>query len=110
LSSDSELDNLRRKRLQELRRQMAEEQAQAQQQAEIEKQKQIALRQVLTLEARQRLNRLKLVKPEFVEQLELQLIQAAQSGKVRLPITDEQLKELLSRLQTQQRGVSIRRL
>lgn len=110
MSSDSELDNLRRKRLQELRRQMAEEQAQAQQQAEIEKQKQIALRQVLTLEARQRLNRLKLVKPEFVEQLELQLIQAAQSGKVRLPITDEQLKELLSRLQTQQRGVSIRRL
>jgi len=110
LSSDSDLENLRRRRLQELRRQLAEEQAQAQQQAEIEKQKQVALRQVLTPEARQRLNRIKLVKPEFVNQLELQLIQAAQSGKLRLPITDEQLKELLSKLQTQQRGGNVRRL
>jgi len=110
LSSDSELDNIRRRRMQELRRQLAEEQTQSQQQAEIEKQKQAALRQILTIEARQRLNRIKLVKPEFVDQLEIQLIQAAQSGKVRLPITDEQLKELLSKLQTQQRGLNVRRL
>jgi len=96
--------------MQELRRQLAEEQTQSQQQAEIEKQKQAALRQILTIEARQRLNRIKLVKPEFVDQLEIQLIQAAQSGKVRLPITDEQLKELLSKLQTQQRGLNVRRL
>lgn len=110
MSSDSELDNIRRRRMQELRRQLAEEQTQSQQQAEIEKQKQAALRQILTIEARQRLNRIKLVKPEFVDQLEIQLIQAAQSGKVRLPITDEQLKELLSKLQTQQRGLNVRRL
>jgi len=110
LSSDSELDNIRRRRMQELRRQLTEEQTQSQQQAEIEKQKQTALRQILTTEARQRLNRIKLVKPEFVDQLEIQLIQAAQSGKVRLPITDEQLKELLSKLQTQQRSVNVRRL
>jgi len=105
LSSDSELDDIRRRRIQELRRQLAEERAQAQQQADIEKQKQIALRQILTTEARQRLNRLKLVRPEFVDQLELQLIQIAQSGRVKLPITDEQLKELLSKLQTPRRGV-----
>lgn len=110
MSSDSELENIRRKRMQELRRQLAEEQAQAQQQAEIEKQKEIALRQILTTEARQRLNRIKLVKPEFVAQLEIQLIQAAQSGRVKLPVTDEQLKELLSRLQTQQRSFNVRRL
>lgn len=110
MSSDSELDNIRRRRMQELRRQLTEEQTQSQQQAEIEKQKQTALRQILTTEARQRLNRIKLVKPEFVDQLEIQLIQAAQSGKVRLPITDEQLKELLSKLQTQQRSVNVRRL
>jgi len=110
LSSDSELDNIRRRRMQELRRQLGEEQAQSQQQGEIEKQKQMALRQILTTEARQRLSRIKLVKPEFVDQLEIQLIQAAQSGKVKLPIADEQLKELLSKLQTQQRSVNVRRL
>ena len=110
MSSDSELDNIRRRRMQELRRQLGEEQAQSQQQGEIEKQKQMALRQILTTEARQRLSRIKLVKPEFVDQLEIQLIQAAQSGKVKLPIADEQLKELLSKLQTQQRSVNVRRL
>ena len=108
LSSDSELDNLRRKRLQELRRQLAEEQSQAQRQAEVETQKQMALRQILTPEARDRLARIRLVKPEFVDQLEIQLIQIAQSGRVKLPITDGQLKELLSKLQTQRRGVNIK--
>jgi len=110
LSSDSELDEIRRRRLQELRRQLAEEQSQAQQQVEVEKQKQTVLRQILTTEARERLNRIRLVKPEFVDQLEIQMIQAAQSGRMKLPITDEQLKGLLSKLQTQQHAVRVRRL
>ncbi|MCJ7634933.1 DNA-binding protein [Candidatus Bathyarchaeota archaeon] len=110
MSSDPELDDIRRKRLQELRRQLAEDQSQSQQQVEFDKQKQSLLRQIMMPEARERLARIRLVKPEFVEQLELQLIQAAQSGKIRLPITDELLKELLTKLQTQQRGISVRGL
>lgn len=107
LSSDPELDNIRKKRLQELRRQLAADQSQSQQQVEIEKQKQMLLRQITTPEARERLARIRLVKPEFVGQLELQLIQAAQSRRIRIPITDEHLKELLTKLQTQQRGIGV---
>jgi programmed cell death protein 5 len=50
------------------------------------------------------------VRPEYAEQLEMQLIQAAQSGKIKLPITDEMLKGLLAQLQAQQhREIRVRR-
>ena len=110
MSSDTELEDLRKRRMQELRRQVEMEQAQAEQQDAVENQKQAALRQVLTPEARQRLTRIKLVKPEFASQLELQLIQTAQTGKVKLPITDEQLRLLLSKLQPEKREIKVRRI
>jgi programmed cell death protein 5 len=54
---------------------------------------------------------IKLVQPDFAEQIEIQLIQLAQSGRVNLPINDNQLKELLTRIQSQQtkRDITIRR-
>jgi programmed cell death protein 5 len=110
LSLDDELEELRRRRLIELRRQLEAEQSQAERQRAIEAQKQIVLRQILTQEARERLTRIKLVRPEFAEQLELQLIQVAQSGRIKLPITDEQLKLILSRLQSEQREIRFRRI
>jgi programmed cell death protein 5 len=110
LGSDAELEDLRKRRMQELRRQVDMEQAQAEQQDTVENQKQAALRQILTPEARQRLTRIKLVKPEFASQLELQLIQTAQTGKVKLPITDEQLRLLLSKLQPEKREIRVRRI
>jgi len=51
-----------------------------------------------------------MVRPEFAEQLELQLIQIAQSGRLKIPLTDEQLKETLKRLQSQRRDITIRRI
>ena len=110
MGSDAELEDLRKRRMQELRRQVEMEQAQAEQQDTVENQKQAALRQILTPEARQRLTRIKLVKPEFASQLELQLIQTAQTGKVKLPITDEQLRLLLSKLQPEKREIRVRRI
>ena len=98
MSSNSDLDEIRRRRLLELRRQISEEQAKTQEYEKIESQRQGVLRQILTMEARQRLHRIKLVKPEFAAQLELQLIQIAQSGRVKLPVNDEQLRGLLSQL------------
>lgn len=94
--SEEELEEIERRKLIEMQRKWLIEQ---QRRAELEAQKQLALRTILTPEARQRLTNIKLVRPEFANQLELQLIQIAQSGRVRLPITDDQLKEILSRLQ-----------
>jgi programmed cell death protein 5 len=79
-------------------------------QQELEGQKQALLRSILSPEARQRLTNLKMVKPEFTEQLELQLIQLAQQGKLPIPLADKQLKEILTQLQTRRRETKIRRV
>jgi programmed cell death protein 5 len=109
MSYDNEIEELRRRRELELRRQLTTSQEQAEAQQQIEQQKRTLLRRILTQEARQRLNRLKMVKPEFAAQLELQLIQVVQSGKISIPITDKQFKAILSKLQSGKREINIRR-
>jgi programmed cell death protein 5 len=108
--SDDELEELRRRKLSALQRQASEEQRQGQVQQELEAQKQALLRSILSPEARQRLTNLRMVKPEFTEQLELQLIQLAQQGKLPIPLADKQLKEILTQLQTRRRETKIRRV
>ena len=103
---DVELQKLKQQRMLELQRRLAEEEAKAR----VEAEKQAALRVILTPEARQRLANIKMVRPEFAEQLEIQLIQLAQTGRIRLPITDEELKEILSRISSRRRGITIRRV
>jgi programmed cell death protein 5 len=108
--SDEELEQLRRRRLIELQRAAAEEDRRAEVQQQVEVQKQAILKRILTVEARQRLTNIRMVKPEFADQLELQLIQLAQSGRVKLPISDAQLKDALIRMQSQRKDITIRRM
>jgi len=108
--SDEELEELRRRKLSALQRQMTEEQKNAQLEQQLEQQKQTLLRNILTPEARQRLTNLKMVKPEFTDQLELHLIQLAQQGKLPIPLADEQLKKILVQLQSRKRETTIRRI
>lgn len=110
MSEDEELDDIRKRRMLQLQRRLAGEQQRAQMAQQIEQQKQALLRQILTPEARQRINNLKMIKPEFATQLELQLIQLAQAGRIQVPLTDEQLKELLAKLQSTKRDITIRRI
>lgn len=106
--SDEELEEIRRRKMLELQRQIAEAQRQEELRREMEAQKQAALRQILTPEARERLANLKMVKPSFAEQLEVQLIQLAQSGRIKLPITDEMLKKILLQLQGAKRETKVK--
>lgn len=76
---------------------------------QLEAQKKQLLRQILTSDARRRLSSLRMAKPEFVERIELQLIQLASSGRINLPITDDRLREMLRKLQGQKRSINIRR-
>ena len=108
--SEDELEALRKRRMLELQQRMVDEQRQSQAQQQLEGQKQALLRRILTPEARSRLTNLNMVKPEFTQQLELQLIQLAQQGRINIPITDEQLKELLVKLQSGRRDYKIRRV
>ena len=103
---DEELERIKRQRLLELQRRAEEERLRARMEAE----KQAALRVVLTPEARQRLANIKMVRPEFAEQLENQLLQLAQAGKLPIPLTDEQLKRILEELASRRRDITIRRI
>lgn len=106
--SDEELEAIRQKKLAQLRNQAVQEQAEEQAAAEAQAQKEAILRRILTPDARARLTNIKLVKPQFAEQIEMQLIQLASAGRLRSKMTDEQLKTLLKQVQGQERERKIK--
>jgi programmed cell death protein 5 len=107
--SDEELEEIRRRKLLAMQ-QRENEQKQSQVERQLEAQKQALLRQILSPEARQRLTNLHMIKPQFTEQLELQLIQLAQTGKLPIPLSDARLKQILIQLQSRKRETKIRRI
>ena len=65
---------------------------------EFEKMKKNLIRNALDKDAMERLSRVKIVKPELAEQLELYLLQLLQSGQLNQKVNDEKLKQILSAL------------
>jgi len=57
------------------------------------------LRLIFTSEARDRLNNLRMVKPDLAASVENQIFQLASSGRLRHQINDEELKQMLGQLQ-----------
>ena len=100
---DRELEEIKKRKLLEMRRQLEEEERRKQLEAELEARKQALLRQILTLEARQRLANLKLVKPQLAEAAENLIIQLVQAGRLPVPVTDEQVKAILLELDSRTR-------
>ncbi len=109
MAEEEEIEELRRRKMLELRAKLEEQQSQAEQRRQYEIQKKLAIQQIMTPEARSRLANIRTAKPEFAEQLELQLIQLAQTGRLGSKITDAQLREILSKLQARKREFKIRR-
>jgi len=94
---DEELELLKRKKLLEYQRRLQEEERRRQ----LELQKEALLRRILTPEARARLSNLKLVRPDLTRIIEEQLIALAQTGRIRVPVTDRELKQLLLQIYEQ---------
>ncbi|MEM5766343.1 MAG: DNA-binding protein [Candidatus Aenigmatarchaeota archaeon] len=64
----------------------------------IEEMKRTILKKILSKEAIERIARVKLVKPELVNELELYLIQLYQAGKIKEEISEGQIKMILEKL------------
>jgi len=109
---DDELAELRRRRMAQMQQQAGDQQAmqeELERQQKMKSQIQMILMQVLEPDARERLNTIKLTKPEFAGAVEQQLVALAQSGRLQKKITDAQLKELLRQLAPAKRDYSITR-
>jgi programmed cell death protein 5 len=106
---DDELAEIRRKRLAQLQQQQNDQQDDMERQRQVESQIHLVLMQIMEPEARERLNTIKLTKPDFAKAVEQQLVLLAQSGRLKSKITDQQFKELLRQLTPQKKEFRISR-
>jgi programmed cell death protein 5 len=77
---------------------------------DIAAQKEQVLKQILSPEARLRLNNIKMVKPELSDLVEQYLIGLASQGKMNSQINDNQLKQILLSIQQPKRDFKINRI
>ena len=112
MSSDKELEELRRRRLMELQKESMTSEENARREEEerrvAQKERQEILKKFLTPEAVQRLANIRLARPEVAENVENQILSIAQSGRLNRMITDNELKSILVRI-TEKRETKIER-
>ncbi|MHA1268816.1 MAG: DNA-binding protein [Candidatus Helarchaeota archaeon] len=101
--SEDELEQIRKRKELELRQRIAIQKQREDEQQQLEAKKNAILRQILDPDARVRLTNIKMVKPSFAAQLELQLIQLAQTNQlqrmgIQLPMSDANFKMILQKI------------
>ena len=77
---------------------------------QINAQKDMLLKQLLSSEARLRLNNVKMVKPDLANMVENYLLGLASQGKAPSQITDDQLKQILLSAQQPKKDFKINRI
>ena len=113
---DPELAALRMRRAREIQEMQArggpDPLAVAQQNAEVQRRESErfeVMRRLLTPEARERLARIRLAKPEVANAVEQQIMSLAASGRLQRQIDDPTLRALLERLMPERREIHITR-
>jgi programmed cell death protein 5 len=110
IAVDEDLEQIRKRRLEQLQAQQSHMQGPSTEEIErAQAQRSALLRQVLTPEARERLNSIRLTRPDFADSVESQLLVLYQSGRLSAQITDEQLKQLLKQIAPKKQNIRITR-
>jgi len=78
--------------------------------SQLKAQKEMMLKQVLSSDARLRLNNVRMVKPELADLVENYILNLSVQGKISGQISDEQLKQILSSAQQPKRDFKINRV
>ena len=78
--------------------------------SQLKAQKEIMLKQVLSGDARLRLNNVRMVKPDLADLVENYILNLSVQGKISGQISDEQLKQILSSAQQPKRDFKINRV
>uniref|UniRef100_A0A0E0DUE8 Programmed cell death protein 5 n=1 Tax=Oryza meridionalis TaxID=40149 RepID=A0A0E0DUE8_9ORYZ len=107
-AGEDELEAIRQRRMQELMAQRGaanpqnagQQKAQEDAKQEAEERRQMMLAQILSSEARERLSRIALVKPDKARGVEDVLLRAAQSGGISEKVSEERLISLLEQINT----------
>jgi programmed cell death protein 5 len=102
-----ELEQLRAKRIMEMQQQQQQQKPQGAASKEDE-QRAFLLSQILTNEARTRLNTISVVKKERAMQIEDSLIRMAKMGQIRGRVSEEQLVKMLSDSDASTKEVKVR--
>ncbi|KAM0921583.1 hypothetical protein ACQ4PT_006767 [Festuca glaucescens] len=105
---DPELEAIRQRRMQELMGQRGganpqnagQQKAQEEAKQEAEERRQMMLAQILSSEARERLSRIALVKPDKARGVEDVVLRAAQTGGISEKVSEERLISLLEQINT----------
>ena len=99
-------DEIKRRMLQQMQE---DQQTQAEVEA-IESQKKMILRHILDADARERLARIRIAKPEIANLIENQLIQLYQIGRIKEKLSEEKFLILVKHLMPKKRDINIRRI
>jgi len=78
--------------------------------SQLKAQKEMMLKQVLSSDARLRLNNVRMVKPELADLVENFILNLSVQGKISGQISDEQLKQILSSAQQPKRDFKFNRV
>ncbi len=103
--SNDELEKLKRERLRKM--QQGSNQQKMQEEQARQQLKKIAS-QILTKEAKSRLANIRIAKPDMASTIELRLVQLYRMGSINEKITDEQLKNMLKKLQENKGSTNIK--
>ena len=78
--------------------------------SQLKAQKEMMLKQVLSSDARLRLNNVRMVKPELADLVENYILNLSVQGKISGQISDDQLKQILSSAQKPKRDFKFNRV